>query len=218
MRTAMSKTNDPPDPFARNRRLEELLQQLANQGITQQQVARRLNVPASYLSDVKLARKTLSDSFARCFCTEFGVGLDWLLDGTGPQAKPQLAATASSEGPILVPIFSQPIAGDPQGVRAWDGSRVELSGAAAIQATRATQPYVLRCPVEDKLGRVNRNDLILVDQNISEPTSMVIIRDKDELQLARQLKQGFRSVETGRAISGKPVMIGVCLGIVWASL
>ena len=57
------------DPRARNRRLEVLLAQLAEQGITQQQIARQMNVPASYLSDVKLGRKTLTDTFARLSVT-----------------------------------------------------------------------------------------------------------------------------------------------------
>ena len=209
------KSSDIP---AKNSRLGQLLRQLAERGTNQQQVARRLNVPPSYLSDVKLGRKSLSDTFARSFCNEFGVGLDWLLDGTGPQIKPQLASTASSAGPVLAPIFSQPIEGDPQRVGAWDGSRVELAGAAATRALRAHHPYVLRSPIDDKLGRIRQNDLILIDQNTTEPISLVVIRDRDNSLLARQTEKGYRSLEAGRAVRGKPSLIGVCLGIVWATL
>ncbi len=214
----MSDATESSSVPAKNRRLAEFLRKLAKQGAKQQEIARRLNVPPSYLSDVKLGRKTLSDTFARAFCSEFDVGLDWLLDGTGSQVRPQVEAAPSPSGPVLIPIFYQPVEGDPQGVKTWDGSRVELSGAAATRALRGQHPYVLRSPIDDKLGRIRRNDLILVDQNTVEPTSVVVVRDRDKSHLARQSEQGYRSVESGRVMRGKPNVIGVCLGIVWASL
>lgn len=214
----MSDGAESSDVPPKNSRLDQSLQQLKEQGMPQQQVARQLSVPASYLSDVKHGRKTLTDQFARSFCNEFGVGLDWLLDGTGLQIKPQLASTASSASPVLVPIFSQPLEGDPQGVEAWDGSRVELAGAAATRALRARHPYILRSPIDDKLGRVRQDDLILVDQNTTELASLVIVRDRDKSILARQTEKGYRSLESGRAIRGKPSLIGLCVAIVWASL
>ena len=214
----MPGTTASSDGPAKNRRLEQLLQQLADQGATQQQVARQLNVPPSYLSDVKLGRKTLSEQFARSFCNEFGVGLDWLLDGTGPQTKPQLASTASSAGPVLVPILAEPIVGDPQDVRAWDGSRVELAGAAATRAIRAYQSYVLRSPIDDKQGRIRQNDLLLIDQDTTELTSVVVVRDRENLVLARLTEKRFRAIDSGRVISGSPSVVGICVGIVWAGL
>jgi transcriptional regulator with XRE-family HTH domain len=195
-----------------------MLEQLAEQGITQQQVARRLNVPASYLSDVKLGRKTLSDTFARFFCAEFGVGLDWLLDGVGPQAKPQLASqpVAGTSGQVMLPILSELIQGDPQDFPAWDGSRVEVAGAAAARAKRAHQPYVVRSPINDRLGRIQQNDLLLIDQNASELASVVVLLDRQQLTLVRPTEGGYQAVESGRAIRTKASPVGVCVGIVWA--
>lgn len=216
----MAEDLNSGDPKARNRRLEVLLAQLAEQGITQQQIARQLNVPASYLSDVKLGRKTLTDTFARFFCNEFGVGLDWLLDGIGPQTKPLLSSqpVAANSAQVVLPILSELIQGKPEDSPGWDGSWVEVSGVAAARAQRATQPYVLRSPIEDKLGRVKRNDLLLIDQRSSEDTTLVVVLDAQELHLARRTERGFQSVESGRAMRATVTPVGVCLGIVWGSL
>lgn len=214
----MAEEHDPGDPNARNRRLRALLEQLAEQGISQQQIARQLNVPASYLSDVKLGRKTLTDTFGRFFCSEFGVGLDWLLDGVGPQTKPQLSSPpdAAKSAQVMLPVLSELIQGNPEDSPAWDGSRVEVAGVAAARALRADHPYVLKSPVDDKLGRIKKNDLLLIDQNASEEATLLVVLDVRELHLARRTQRGYQAVESGRAMRAAATPVGACLGIIWA--
>ena len=91
-----------------------------------------------------------------------------------------------------------------------------MVGVAAARALRADHPYVLRSPVDDKLGRIKKNDLLLVDQNNSEEATLVVVLDNNELRLARRAQRGFQAVESGRAMRTAATPVGVCLGIIWA--
>ena len=72
---------DQPDNMApvRQERLEKLLQILAQQGQSQNHVAQRAGVPASYLSDVKKGNRSMTELFARRMAEEFRVDYRWLL-------------------------------------------------------------------------------------------------------------------------------------------
>ena len=76
-----------------------------------------------------------------------------------------MQSLVANSAQVILPILSELIQGKPEDSPVWDGSRVEVSGIAAARAQRATQPYVLRSPIEDKLGRIKKNDLLLIDQH-----------------------------------------------------
>ena len=74
-----ANTPEGAEPSLPARRLVELLQRLGEKGISQAQVARRANVPAQYVSDVRNERRTLTELFARRLAEEFHFDFEWLL-------------------------------------------------------------------------------------------------------------------------------------------
>jgi transcriptional regulator with XRE-family HTH domain len=199
-------------------RLIELLDRLASQGMTQREVASRINVPSQYLSDLRHNRRPLTELFARRFGHEFGVNYEWLLGRAASPERPTLAMVNRPTSSVWLPAFPHPVEGDPQSHPKWDGTFVEVSGAAVAKSALALQPYVLRFDHDDRQGRLKKGDLILCSQAPCETAEFHIVQCRTKCFLARRIKGKWVRVATGGELQGKCEIAGHCLGVVWGPL
>ena len=138
------------------RRLADFLQRLARQGLTQQQVASRANLPPQYLSDLKCGRRPMTELVARRLGEEFDINHHWLLGTSNTMEPPEPRSGHSAALPAgnWLPVWNIPIEGDPRANSAWDETMVEISGAAADKLVHAQFPYALRFGHNDVKGRL----------------------------------------------------------------
>jgi len=216
------KTNeiDEASPL-RQQRLEKLLQMLSQQGQSQNQVAQRVGVPASYLSDVKTGQRALTELFARRLAEEFRLDYQWLLGEVGSMDSLALgqAVVDQESTSIWLPVFLNPVQGQPRILVEWDGACLEVCGAAAARARTATEPYVLHFLGHDHAGRLRKRDLVLISQTVNELAEIHVIRIRRGLELARKTPTGqWERVAEPGPIHGKVDVAGHGLGIIWGSL
>jgi transcriptional regulator with XRE-family HTH domain len=198
-------------------RLVELLQRLATQGISQGQVAARCGVPPQYLSDTKLGRRPLTELFARRLAEEFGFNYAWLLASDEPLEKPSLS-WRPSPGHGWLPVLSEPIEGDPLSNTKWEGTWIEVGSTASAKAAHAERPYVLRWQRPDVEGRLHKGDLVLVSQAASQTAELHVLSMRKGCCLARLTNRKWIRAHDGELLRGEPVIVGHCVGIVWAAL
>jgi transcriptional regulator with XRE-family HTH domain len=204
-------------------RLLELLQLLEKRGLTQQEIALRTKVPPQYLSDVKTGRRTLTELYARRLSEEFGVDHAWLLGRDERPIASRAAPTTPPAGTLLrLPVLSRPITGNPNSSGAWDGTYLELSGAAAAQAAAAESPYIWRFNGSDYGGRLRPGDLILVSQEGGRRAGVNLVRYPGGIAAARREKSGewtlLTAVQRPRdklETVKSSELVGIVLGIVW---
>lgn len=206
----------------RRQRVEELLKTLAARDVSQTEVARRVGVPASYLTDVKRGTRPLSQLFARRLAEAFRVDYQYLLGKTDEKSNPDLGLESAAPGPppnIRLPVFPHPIAGAPCDDPRWDGSTVELSGVAALRARMASNPYLLRFGQLDRRGRLRLHDLLLVSQTIKPDAEIQVILTKGKMYLARLLPDGsWERVAPGQPKPTEVDVRGHVVAIVWGLL
>ena len=216
------ETRHPDEiPLVRQQRLEKVLQLLSQQGHTQNQVAQRAGVPPSYLSDVKTGNRVLTELFARRLAEEFRLDYRWLLGDVGTMDSLELGQEVVGEEStsLWLPVFLHPIRGKPRGLPEWDGASVEVCGAAAARARTATEPYVLRFLVDDRLGRLKKHDLVLISQAINDLAEIQVVRMRRGMYLARKTPAGlWERLAEPEPIGEKVEVLGHALGIVWRSL
>jgi hypothetical protein len=168
-------------------------------------------VPTAYLSDVKLGRRGFTELFARRLQEEFGVDHQWLMGTSNAQQPPRFAAAANG-----VPVLGQLIEGPPRTHAGWDGSLLELSGVAAERAAQAREAYALKFSGQDRRARLQPADLVLISQSANAAAQIHVVRLKGKLLLARRdARDRWEALEPRRAISGEPIAIGHCVGILW---
>ena len=209
---------------ARRKRLEDVLADLAAKGLTQAQIAKRLCVPAAYLSDVKNGYRTLSELFARRFADEFDVANEWLLHGTGTGERIKATPPGGAGSPMLLPVLTAPCLGDPRISAAADGSLVEISGPAAVAAAQAQSPYLMRLGVNVHTLGLRKDDLLLMSQRDEGPEHKLVVLQHEEggaapeqsLLLARRMSKGrYVRAASGRGLRGSSSVVGCCVGVVW---
>lgn len=210
----MSEFPDPNSP------LHELLKLLGEKGYSQQQIATQANLPAQYLSDLKQGRRPLTELTARRLGDTFGYNHEWLLGHSNLMERSSHSSEGAftSEGTIWLPCFPWPISGDPRNHPHWNGTSIELAGAAAAKASSAQLPYVIELGVDDKLGRLRKGDLILSSQQVDPAAKIQIVKTGKSLVLARVDPKGGWARISGQAISPEAKAFGHCLGIVWAGM
>jgi transcriptional regulator with XRE-family HTH domain len=206
-----------------HQRFCDLLDELAVQGINQQDLARRLGIAPQYLSDVKSRRRGISELFARRLEDLFDRRRGWFLGrdddspGHNKRLDQDLASVRSAR--THLPAFAHPVKGDPYTHPLWDGAEIEICGVAAIRALDTHWPYLLRLGSKDQRGRLKKNDLLLVSQQIQDDAEILVLEQADKAFLARRKKpRGWEALSKGRVVTGNPEVIGACLGIVWAAL
>lgn len=204
----------------RAKRLDQLLDNLAGQGFTQQKIAAELGIPPNYLSDLRHARRAITDQFCHTFGQQFLISFQWLASGEGSKSSPQISPLkAAAIGNLVLPVLPKPYTGDPRHCQEWDGCQLEITGAAAAAAGRASSPYILRLASHDNAGRLKLGDLILISQSATGVSEIVILKHRNQLLLARKDKKNdWLTLSSGKHLSAKTDIVGQCLGIVWAGL
>ncbi len=200
-------------------RFEHLLCRLAEQGLTQREIAERVKIPSQYVSNIKNGHRPLTELLARRFGAVFRCNYEWLLGNSDEMDEPVVGATTSESTGRWVPVLDQLIEGDPQSNERWDGSFAELSGAAAARIRNCRHPYVLRCPVDDTRERVRQRDLLLISQEAREDAEIHVVRYRKRLFLVRIDEEGRRQrVNDGQYLAEDCVEVAHCTGIVWSSM
>jgi transcriptional regulator with XRE-family HTH domain len=202
------------------RRLADFLQRLAQQGLTQQQVASRANLPPQYLSDLKCGRRPMTELVARRLGEEFDINHHWLLGTSNTMEPPESRSGHSAALPAgnWLPVLNIPIEGKPRANLAWDRTMVELSGAVADMLVQAQFPYALRFGHNDVEGRLRKNDLVLISQSESPDAEIFVVRSKSKLFLARRGEAAWLRVANGSVLPSNCPVVGHCVGIIWGSL
>jgi transcriptional regulator with XRE-family HTH domain len=204
-----------------NKRFCEFLSQIAAQGISQQDLAMRLGIASQYISDLKAGRRGIGEVVARRLEDQFSLPRGWFLarddDGENPRIDQDLASGRGVR--TYLPVFRDPIKGDPHAHSDWDGAEIEICGVAALRALAARWPYLLRFGIHDRQGRLRKNDLLLISQQLQEDAEILVLEQADKAFLARrQGSRGWEALNQRRVVAGEPDVIGHCLGIVWAAL
>jgi transcriptional regulator with XRE-family HTH domain len=200
-------------------RLKEILAELTQQGLTQQQIAERINMPSQFLSNLKNGHRPLTELVARRIGAVFQINYEWLLGIADEKLSPMVSTEASSGNMDMAPLFDEPIEGQPRSHTLWEGALLELSGAAAARFRNSVDGYVLRCPVNDSENRIHQGDLLLVSQEHSPDASIQVVRYRKRLVLARcsDDEQHLR-LPDAYPLGGRCDVVGVCVGVVWAPL
>ncbi len=135
-------------------------------------------------------------------------------------AAPQLNRPATLDADVVVlPVLTDLTEGKPTESKAWDGSRLNISGASAAASARATCPYVLRLASNDVDGRLRKRDLVLVSQDTTGSFEIAVVKHRGRLALARRdANAEWKLLTTGQTLPEKIRPVGKCLGIVWAPL
>jgi transcriptional regulator with XRE-family HTH domain len=205
----------------RRQRLAILLEALAAQGFSQNQVAQRTGMPPSYVSDCKLGSRPVSELFARRLAEQFRFDYRWLLGEVGTADSLTLGAEVAQEEShsLWLPVFPHPIEGPPGSHRDWDGLSIELGAPAAAHARAAEQPYVLRFEGKDHAARLHKRDLILISQTRNDDAEIQVVRVQRKLFLARRLGlEQWQRVVGSSVIEGIRQVAGHCVGILWSPL
>ena len=203
----------------RSERLTAILAHLKDEGLKQGLVASELNVPSNYLSDLRYARRAITEPFARTLCSQFGVNFTWFWTGQGKAQTPRIRIEGTRpETSAMLPILTQLHAGPPREGDMWDGSLLPLAGRSAEEASKATLPYILRVSAADATDALPENALILISQGPSKSSGMAVVRNRGSLMLAREDGDRWVAVRTGRRIPEEAELIGYALGIVWSPL
>jgi transcriptional regulator with XRE-family HTH domain len=199
-------------------RLTEVLDQLAKQGLSQQQVAGRAGIPPQNLSDIKNGRRAMTELIARRVADVAGVSFEWLCGHAAKQAPS--AAEHGQYGTICsLPLFEHPVNGDPRRLPEWSGAVVEVSGVAAAKLSFSTWPYVLRYGAKDCRDRLKKGDLILVSQQINLDAAIQVVKFKGKMHLARPCGEDqWERVADGQTLSAPTEAAGHCLGVIWSLL
>lgn len=217
----MPAESEPDHHELRKKRLGELLRTLKEQGVTQQQVAARARVPAQYLCDVAAGRRTLTELFARRLQEEFRVDYLWLL-GQSSSMEPTGAGNPSpSVGlpRVWLPVFPHPIESDPYAHPLWDGTAWEVIGLPAARVRTATSPYVLRFGADDRQGRLQKNDCLLLSQTVDHYSEIYVVKASGKAFLARRGGETiWEPLDPRRETTSAATPIGQVLGILWARL
>ena len=203
------------------KRLQAVLKQLRERGMTQKEIARCVHLAPQYLSDVKTGRKPVTALFALRLGSCYDFDSNWLMQGGKP---PDLLGGSDLNSNLTLTlielnVFHAPISGDTGSHPDWDGTQITLSGAAAVRADCANRPYVLRFGGQDLDKRLRQSDLILISQEANDQAAIHVVRHLQDLCLARKVgATKWRSLDHDRPMSLEAAPVGHCLGIVWGAL
>ncbi len=209
---------DSPASVA-HQRLTEFLEELAEQGRTQAQVAAAAQLQPQYLSDIKRNQRPMTELVARRLEDAFGVSHAWLLGTSNVREVGSYSPGDAFGGGDRLPVFNDPIEGNPHANSAWDGIDREVAGLPAAKLSYLSHPYLLRFGNDDVEGRLRRNDLILISQSFAEDAEIHVVRFRRKLRLARRHPQeGWSRVANGAQLPADCPSVGHAVGIVWGAL
>jgi len=216
----LSESDDSSARELPARRLNQFLESLAVQGITQVEVAAQAGLPPQYLSDIKRGRRPMTELVARRLGDKLGVNYQWLMGSSDLIDRSSASGPFGSNTDLLwLPILPHPIDGDPRQHPKWTGAGVHIAGLAAAKVDLKSHPYVLEFGQNDKAGRLHRGDHLLIVQKPNADAEIHVVRHRKKSFLARKGKRG----EWIRVADRPPLprdcpATGHCAGIVWSSL
>lgn len=211
---SISSPGEPAAAVLALQRLRQLLDELRSQGLSQQQIAQRANIPAAYLSQIKHGDRDITELVARRLGDEFDLDFEWLLGRSAVPQRPKAGLAG-----IWVPLFHEPIEGEPQTHPAWDGASVQVAGPAAARVSLAPRAYVLRFTGPDAEARLHTGDLVLIAQLAAEAAEIQVVRHRGRLRLARRSPDGrWRHVGDGRSMPTGCVPVGHIVAVIWSDL
>ena len=201
-------------------RFGEFLEQAGAEGMTQAEIAQRTGVPPQYISDIKAGRRSVTELFARRIEEEFGVDYEWLRgEAATAESRTQFRNAGPRSNRVRLPVFPHPIEGEPYAHRIWDGSEIEVCGAATARLIASERPYVLRFGASDQKGRLRKNDFVLVSQSANNDAEIHVLKEGTTMYLARRKSsRTWEAVAPGKRVSAEAVVAGHCIGIIWGSL
>jgi transcriptional regulator with XRE-family HTH domain len=201
-------------------RFVEFLEFLSQQGYKQSQIAAKVGLPAQYISDIKCGRRPLTELVARRLGEQFDVGYEWLMGSSASMDSPRSKAAVMPGGSgAWLPLFSDPIEGEPNKHPKWSGAGIEVTGVAAAKLPMTTLPYILKYGRNDREGRLKQGDFVLISQARFEDAEFQVVRYRRMSVLARAGENGGWIVAAdGRELPSNSRVIGHCVGIVWAPL
>jgi hypothetical protein len=200
-------------------RLNDLLALLAEQELTQAQIAVKAGLPPQYISDIKRGRRPMTELVARRLGEEFDVNFQWLMGTSNSMENPTPQMAAAAASPLCLPLFTHPIEGEPRQHPKWNGAGVEIAGVAAGRLALTRYPYILQFGHDDEQGRLRRGDLILISQVPSDAADIQVVSYRKKSFLARANEDGSWSrVANNNKLPSDCAVTGHCVGIVWASL
>ncbi len=204
----------PPE----NEPFNELIEQLIKQDFSQAQIAGAAGISPQYLSDIRCGRRPLTELVARRIGEKFLVDYRSLLgqENRGPQ--PGLGSGPSTIAGEWLPVFPQPIEGDPIRHPRWEGTYVQVPTMAAPKLIGAVHPYVLRFRRNDIEGRLHRNDLVLISQSPKESAQIVVVRTGKKCFLCRRKGRRWVRVAERQVLLGAFDVVGHCVGVLWSAL
>lgn len=217
----MAELSEPEPPLSEScRRLNELLELQSERGLTQQQIAAKAKIPPAYLSDIKHDRRPLTELVARRISEEFDVSHEWLL-GRSERVE-RTGGRVGEVASLWLPILPHPIEGDPKSQPAWDGTSIELAGMVRAKVAALCMPYVLRFGRNDRKGRLQKGDLILMSQSPNNDAEIRVVKEGKDLYLARRLHKQWQRVSDDKRhpemYPGNLSDVGHCVGILWGTL
>ena len=200
-------------------RFSDFLNELANQGTTQQELASKLRVTPAYICDCKKGRRSITELFARRLEHAFGRNHRWFLGTDSPARSGRFGLKDTV--PIALPVLPYPIQGDPCSHRRWDGSQMELCGMPASRGLESRWPYIVRLGNGDRQGRLKRGDLILVSQTESPQAEVQVINWRRKVMIARRSRSGWEVLSRRYDVvldEAEAEAVGHCVALVWAGL
>jgi transcriptional regulator with XRE-family HTH domain len=198
--------------------LTSLLDRLADQGLSQVDIAQSIGVAPQFLSDLKTGRRHLSELTARRLAAAFGVDHRSLMTtepGTSTPASVRRIVAGSGD---WLPVLPHPVECAPTAHPRWKGTYFHVPAIAGPALAKAVDPYVLRYANDDVTGRLHKGDCLLMSQRPNDKAEIVVIRSGNKCFLARRRNAEWVRVADGQLLGSQDPVVGHCLGIVWSSL
>lgn len=221
-----------------NKRLSKILAQLKASGISQREIAKKIDTPAQYISDIKAGRSTLTSTFALRLERSFGVSHDWLLKEEG---EPWIAEAAKDDYPPFgqsteveaLPLLDTVVGDNPSRSSDWNGARYPVFAAQARPSLADAYRYVLRVSEGNACEELKPGDLVLVEnrpaitlKSASDRLCAVRVGDVNTLDTVTPCSRppGYRLRRLGDAARRPDAeeqeihILGICVSLLWRKL
>lgn len=169
-------------------------------GLTGREIAKLSGTRPQYISDIKRRQRPLSqDMFMRTLLGLYG-DYKWLISGDLPMDTqriitlyPYISNVNGNTMPL--PVFQRPFMGPKLTADDWDGTFVCVTSPVKEQVKEMRNPYILHLPFNDKFGRLQKGDYLLVNQAKTADANYVLIKSGWGVKLARKCSGGFEDAE-----------------------
>lgn len=169
-------------------------------GLTGREIAKLSGTRPQYISDIKRRQRPLSqDMFMRTLMGLYGE-YRWLISGDLPMDTQRIISlypyiSDENGGTLPLPVFQRPFMGPKLTSDDWDGTFLCVTAPVKDVVKDMRNPYVLHLPFDDKFGRLQKGDYLLVNQSRSSDVNYVLIKSGWGVKLAKKCAGGYEDVE-----------------------